>query len=244
MLAIVPVDEPADALCRKRKITPTRLQWAGVLGANRARKSLRDALQIAEEAISVSCAYQGPEAKEEERNLHSLMRVEYVWSTPSGTVDHWVLAARALHAGGFRCIPWELKLPLFASNFPAAITQRQLVPAMRHKEGAVCRAVATPKHYGGELATTFVLQDGRSMEHVICAHVHGPVFLVHPGGKLLDPQHLLQHKIRRNAKRSRSSLAPVKLGKLIHGCALDKLMAIATYRAEVERAPLEQRRRL
>ena len=240
MLAIVPVDDPADALCRKRKITPTRLQWAGVLGANRAKKRLRDALQITEEAISVSCAYQGPEAEEEERNLHSLMRVKYVWSTPFGTVDHWVLAARALHAGGFRCIPWELKLPLFASNFPAAITQRQLVPAMRHKEGAVCRAVATPKHYGGELATTFVLQDGRSMEHFICAKIHGPAFLVHPGGKL-DPDDLFQHKIKRNAKRSRSPLAPVKLEKLMHGCALDKLMAIATYRAEVERARHESR---
>ena len=187
----------------------------------------------------MSCAYQ-PEAEEEERNLHSLMRVKYVWSTPSGTVDHWVLAARALHAGGFRCIPWGLKLPLFASNFPAAITQRQLVPAMRDKEGAVCRAVAIPKTYEGELATTLVVQDGRSVEHVICAHVHGPVSLVHPGGKL-DPDDLLQHKIKRNAKRSRSPLAPVKLAKLMHGCALDKLMAIATYRAEVERARHESR---
>ena len=240
MLAIVPVDDPAGALCRKRKITPTRLQWAGVLGANRAKKRLRDALQVTEEAISVSCAYQGPEAEEEERGLHSLLRVKYVWSTPFGTVDHWVLAARALHAGGFRCIPWELKLPLFASNFPAAITQRQLVPAIRHKEGVVCRAVATPKHYGGELATTFVLQDGRSMEHFICAKIHGPAFLVHPGGKL-DPEGLFQHKIKRNAKRSRSSFSPVRIGRLMHGCALDKLMAIATYLAEVERARHESR---
>ena len=106
MLAIVPVDDPADALCRKRKITPTRLHWAGMLGANRAKKKLRDALQITEEAISVSCAYQGPEAEEEERNLHSLTRVKYVWPTPSGTVDHWILAARASQAVGFRCISW------------------------------------------------------------------------------------------------------------------------------------------
>ena len=63
MLAIVPVDDAAGALCRKRKITPTRLQWAGVLGANRAKKRLRDALQITEEAISVRCAYQWPEAE-------------------------------------------------------------------------------------------------------------------------------------------------------------------------------------
>ena len=104
----------------------------------------------------------------------------------------------------------------------------------------MCRAVAIPKTYEGEFTTTFVVQDGRSVEHVICAHVHGPVSLVHPGGKLA-PDALFQHKIRRNAKRSRSSLAPVTLGKLIHGCALDKLMAIATYRAEVERARHEER---
>ena len=188
----------------------------------------------------MSCAYQGPEAEEEERGLHSLMRVKYVWSTPFGTVDHWVLAARALHAGGFRCIPWELKLPLFASNFPAAITQRQLVPAMRDKEGAVCRAVAIPKTYEGELTTTFVVQYGRSVEHLLCTNVHGPVCLVHPGGKL-HPNDLFQHKIKRTAKRSRSSLAPVKLGKLIRGCALDKLMAVATYRAEVDRACHDER---
>ena len=189
----------------------------------------------------MSCVYQGPDAEEDERNLHSLMRVRYVWSTNQGTkMDHWVLVCKALHGGGFSTIPWELKLPLFASNFPAAITQRQLVPAMRDKEGAVCRAVAIPKTYEGEFTTTFVVQDGRSVEHFICAKIHGPAFLVHPGGKL-DPDDLFQHKIKRNAKRSRSSLAPVRIGRLMHGCALDKLMAIAEYRAEVERARYEDR---
>ena len=111
---------------------------------------------------------------------------------------------------------------------------------MRDKEGAVCRAVAIPTTYEGEFVTTFVVRDGRSVEHVICAHVHGPVSLVHPGGKL-DPDDLLQHKIERKAKRSRSSFSPVRIGRLMHGCALDKLMAIATYRAEVERARYEDR---
>ena len=227
-VAIVPVGDAADALCRKRKITPTRLQWAGVLGANRAKKRLRDALQIDEEAISLSRAHQGPDAEEEERNLHSLTRVRYIWSTNQGTkMDHWVLVCKALHGGGFSTIPWELKLPLFASNFPAAITQRQLVPAMRDKEGAVCRAVAIPKTYEGEFTTTFVVQDGRSVEHFICAKIHGPAFLVHPGGKL-NADAMFQHKIKRNAKRSRTCLAPVKLGNVLHGCALDELMAIVT----------------
>ena len=33
----------------------------------------------------------------------------------------------------------------------------------------------------------------------------------------------------------------MRIGKLMRGCALDKLMAIATYRAEVERARYEDR---
>ena len=111
---------------------------------------------------------------------------------------------------------------------------------MRDKEGAVCRVVAIPKTYEGEFTTTFVMQDGRSVEHVFCAHVHGPVSLVHPGGKL-DPDDLFQHKIKRNVKISRSSFSPVRIGRLMHGCALDKLMAIATYRAEVDRARHEER---
>ena len=85
-----------------------------------------------------------------------------------------------------------------------------------------------------------VVQYGRSVEHLLCTNVHGPVCLVHPGGKL-HPNDLFQHKIKRTAKRSRSSLAPVKLGKLIRGCALDKLMAVATYRAEVDRACHDER---
>ena len=111
---------------------------------------------------------------------------------------------------------------------------------MKHKDGAVCRAVAIPKTHKGEFTTTFVVRDGRSVEHVICVKVHGPVCLVHPGGKL-NPDALFQHKIKRNAKRSRSFLAPVKLGNLMHGCALDKLMTIATFRAAVYRARYEER---
>ena len=145
---------------------------------------------------------------------------------------------QALHAGGFRRIPWEFKVPLLATNLPAAATQ--FVPAMRHKDDAACRAVAIPKHYEGKYTTTRLVLEGRAVEHMICAHVSGNTFLVHPGGKL-DPHDLVRHKMKRNAKRSRSSLAPAKLGQVMPGCALSKLMAVATYRAEIERAMAERR---
>ena len=40
---------------------------------------------------------------------------------------------------------------------------------------------------------------------------------------------------------SRCSLAPANLRQVLHGRALNKLMAVATYRAEVERAMAERR---
>ena len=86
---------------------------------------------------------------------------------------------QALHAGGFRAIPWEFQLPLLASNLPAACTQ--LVPAMRGKGDVACRAVAVPKHYEGECTTTCLVQHGRTVEHMICAHISGNKFSVHPG---------------------------------------------------------------
>ena len=127
--------------------------------------------------------------------------------------------------------------PLGVQSF---LAREQPVPAMRDKGGAVCRAVAIPKHYEGKYTTTRLVLEGRTVEHMICAHISGVTFLVHSGGKL-DPHDLVPHKMRRSAKRSRSSLAPAKLGQVMPGCALNKLMAVATYRAEVERAMTERR---
>ena len=114
------------------------------------------------------------------------------------------------------------------------------MPGAAGKRGCRMSRSGQAEALRGDLATTVVLQDGRSVEHFICAKIHDSAFLVHPGGKL-SPDALFRHNIKRHAKRSRSCLPPVKLGKLMHGCALDKLMAIAEYRAEVERARYEDR---
>ncbi len=116
----------------------------------------------------------------------------------------------------------------------------QLVPAMRDKGDAVCRAVAIPRQYEGKYTTTCLVLEGRTVEHLICTQISSATFLVHPGGKL-DPYDLARHKMRRSAKRTRSSLAPAKLGQVMPGCALNKLMAVATYRAETARATVERR---
>ena len=121
MWALAVIDAPSDVVSRKRKITPDRLVRAGEQAADRARKRVSAALKCDEDAVSVDCAYQGPEKEEEERNLHCLMKVKFLWSTSGGTLAHWVLAAKALHAGGIRGMPWEFKRPVVASRFPAPI---------------------------------------------------------------------------------------------------------------------------
>ena len=95
MWALAVIDAPSDVVSRKRKITPDRLVRAGALAAERAKKRVCAALKCREEVVSVDCTYQGPEGEEEERNLHCMMKVKFVWSTAWGTLDHWVLAAKA-----------------------------------------------------------------------------------------------------------------------------------------------------
>ena len=95
MWALAVIDAPSDVVSRKRKITPDRLVRAGALAAERAKKRVSAALKCDEEAITVDCTYHGPEAEEEERNLHCMMKVRYVGCTVWGTLDHWVQAAKA-----------------------------------------------------------------------------------------------------------------------------------------------------
>ena len=59
------------------------------------------------------------------------------------------------------------------------------------REAAVCRAVALPRHFEGEYQTTHIVKDGRMIEHLICAHVAGNAWLVHPGANL-DPGGLIR----------------------------------------------------
>ena len=187
MWALAVIDAPSDVLSRKRKITPDRLFRAGALAAERARKRVSAALKCNAEAVSVDCTYHGPEKRGggAEPTLHDEGQICMVHSlgcfgslglgsqglgTDVMIVNCYIcvrILGQALHAGGLRCLPWEFKVPLLASNLPAAITQ--FVPAMRDKGDAVCRAVATPKHYEGKYSTTCLVLEGRTVEHMICA---------------------------------------------------------------------------
>ena len=95
MWALAVIEAPSNVVSRKRKITPDRLVRAGEQAAERAKKRVSAALKCSEAAVSINCTYQGPEGEEEERNMHCVMKVKFVWSTVWGTLDHWVLAAKA-----------------------------------------------------------------------------------------------------------------------------------------------------
>ena len=45
MLALAVIESPSDTLSRKNKITHARLQYAGVLAAERTKRRVKDALQ-------------------------------------------------------------------------------------------------------------------------------------------------------------------------------------------------------
>ena len=111
---------------------------------------------------------------------------------------------------------------------------------MKSKSDAVCRAIALPKKYDGELTTIFITREGRSVEHLLCAHVGDKKWLIHHGGSL-DPDGLCEHEVKRNAKRQRSTLSPLCLGHIKQSASLDTLMAIAHFRAEVCRAQQDGR---
>jgi hypothetical protein len=172
-----------------------------------------------------------------------MMRAKYVWSTPLGSIDHWVLAGKMLHAGGLKSTPWEFKVPFIASSLPIAIAEHRLVSAMHDipKGDVTCRAVAIPKFFHDEYKTTFVIFDNRKMEYMLCAHICGDAWLVHPG-RNLDPIGLTKHEVREGVKRKRTSaVPPLKLDPIMPCDSLSKLMAVANHHAEIERAKVEGR---
>ena len=175
--------------------------------------------------------------------MNSLMRASFVWSTPLGSLDYWVLVCKALHGCGLKSTPWGAKVPLVAACFPAAVTEHKLVQAMRDYHDATCRAVAIAKSFTDQYKTIYITkEDGRKVEHLLCANISGDTWLVHPGTNMLSPALLAKHEVKSGAKRRRISASPpLPLEPIMPCAALDKLMSVAHHKAEVERAKLEGR---
>ena len=111
---------------------------------------------------------------------------------------------------------------------------------LKSKKGDVtCRAVAVAKPHDGEYETTFIHVGGRRVEHIMCAKISGDTWLLHPGG-VLHHSDLFKTEVRQN-KQPRLNAPTQKIDPIRPCEQLNKLMAIAHWRAEIERACLEGR---
>ena len=135
------------------------------------------------------------------------------------------------------------KSPVGRCLLPGAVTEHKLVPAMRDYHDATCRAVAIARPFTDKYNTTYIMkEDGRKVEHLLCANISGDSWLVHPGKNMLNPAFLSKQELKSGAKRKRTSASPpLPLEPIMPCAALDKLMSVAHHQAEVERAKLEGR---
>ena len=232
----------------KRIITDERLIAAGVAAGQAALAGMEMQLKAKDLPHGlVKCTYLG--RVEEDEPLRCLTRVKFEWKFHGelfqGTVQHTSFAAKALHAGGRKTglsPPWAAKLPLRVVCLPTTVAQRRLLSAMLAPDEVKCHGMGLPEAGDGRptVDTTIATRDGKRQEFLKCAHVAGRMWLCHPGGAL-GTNGLLQLEIpdEPEAKKPRGRF--YRLPRIYPGEALDKLMALAHFKAEVLRAQLEHR---
>jgi len=112
---------------------------------------------------------------------------------------------------------------------------------LKYKKGdTACRAIAIAKTYDDECKTTYLNIGGRRVEHLMCACISGDSWFLHPGG-ILHHQDMFKGNVQESAKVPRLN-GPTKKIESLRPCdLLNKLMAIAHFQAEIERADIEGR---
>ena len=222
----------------KRPITQERLARAGHDAAAKTMKDMEKNLKT-EAADKLTCTYLG--TVEEDAPLRCNTRVTYEWKIDGwGSVKHENLISKVLHRDILT--PFSLKTPLLVVCLPGAITKHRSLPAMlKYAQGDVtCRALAIPRPYDADCQTTFINVGGRRVEHLMCAHVSGDTWLVHPSG-ILSPKDLFKSNVRPDAKKARLTAPTLKMEPVRPGELLNKLMAVAHFQAEIERAKIAER---
>ena len=224
----------------RRSITRERLARAGNAAAEKAMKDMLKNLKT-ETADKLSCTYLG--TVEEDAPLRCNTRVTYEWKIDGlGSVKNENMVSKVLHCD--LLTPFSLKTPLMVSCLPEAITKHRSLPAMlKYPEGdAVCRALAIARPYEADCQTTFINVGGRSVQHIMCARISGDSWFVHPGG-ILSTSDLFKSEVlpQDAAKKARLTAPTLKMEPVRPGELLSKLMAVAHFHAEIERAKIEGR---
>ena len=223
----------------KRAITQERLARAGDDAAERAMKDMAKILKT-ETVEKLICTYLG--TVEEDAPLHTRTRVKFHWKIDGiGGVDSDNIISKVLHCD-YMAAPCTVKIPFLVACLPLAITTHRSLPAMlKYPKGdAVCRALGVARPHEADCQTTFVNVGGRRVEHLMCAHVSGETWLLHPGD-ILSPKDLFKSNVRHNAKKARMTAPTQKLEPVRPGELLNKLIALAHFQAESERAKIAER---
>ena len=224
----------------KRAITQERLARAGDDAAERAMKDMAKILKT-ETVEKLICTYLG--TAEEDAPLHTRTRVKFHWKIDGiGGVDSDNIISKVLHCD-YMAAPCTVKIPFLVACLPLAITTHRSLPAMlKYPKGdAVCRALGVARPHEADCQTTFVNVGGRRVEHLMCAHVSGETWLLHPGD-ILSPKDLFKSEVRQDAAKKARLTAPTqKLEPVRPSDQLNKLMAVAHFRAEIERARVAER---
>ena len=239
---ITEAKEVAKTVSRtKEKITKDRLATEAKEAAKKVLKATEKLLKIDIPESKLTCKYVG--TVEEDAPLHCNTRVNYEWKLEGcESIQTQMMAAKALHLH-LLVPPASLKMALMVSSLPVSITEhRSIPPMMKHKKGdVVCRAIAIPKSYDDECNTTFLNVGGRRVEYLICAHISGDQYLLHPG-RILHQHDMFKSNVEESSNKAPRLNAPTKRIESLHPCSmLNKLMAIAHFQAEIERAEIQGR---
>ena len=225
-------------------ITPQRLED----GAGRAKAELFKRFCAAlkhngvDTKVSLDCKYKG--TVQEDAPLHSNTRVIYTWRVNGKGIEYETLACKFLHSSIKIAAPRNLKQMLVRALLPEVIAQRRLVPGMQAFDVSQlhCHGIALAKFHVGNYETTYLLNQGKTVEHVKLAHISGDGWLVHPGGVLSEAEMFpitLEKKPTTGGKRNHPG---VVIMEPIPECEQrNELFAVAHFRAEISRAKAEGR---
>jgi hypothetical protein len=205
-----------------RGITHERVRQAASDAAEKLMNLLKVRFRVEDLNGVLACTYVAKEG-----TLAGDTKVTLEWKVRGqGKIQTEQRARNVLHSTK-PSMPMAVEMPLLMACLPKAIEKHRLVPGMEECAEVRVICIGIPKHRAS-YETCTVKVKGAKVEHIKCEQVNDNEWLVHNGDGL-NPKALFKKKIS-NAD-AEEKLAPIPLSK-----ALDRLLAVAGFQAEVEKA--------
>ena len=210
-----------------RGISHERLKHAASDAAEKLVNMLKVRFKVEDLAGVVTCTYVAKEG-----TLAGDTKVTLEWRVRGQGKFHIEQRARnVLHSTRPKpSIPKALALPLTVACLLKAIEKHRLVPGMKECAEVRILCIGIPKHRA-DYETCTVKVKGVRVEHIKCEQVNENEWLVHSGAGL-NPKGLFKKKI--SHADAEEKLAPIPPSK-----ALDRLLAVAAFQAEVEKGTFD-----